>query len=157
MSRDQRGSGSLLLATTVVILLALLWVGVVGGTYAVALHRSRGAADRAALAGAVAFAQGNPACAAARAQVTLEGSAARLADCRGSGDLYQFVVSVQVEHAVSVRVPGLPSAVRATAHAGPVASAISPGSAWSGASGSASRPPEPPRPSSGGMPGPPAG
>ncbi len=116
--RDQRGSGTLLLCAAVAILLVLTWAGAVGGGYAVALHRVRGVADRAALAGAVAYATGSDACPAARRQTDAE-SRAVLTGCRTVGDLQRYVVSVDIAWPVATRVPGLPRSVHAVAHAGP--------------------------------------
>lgn len=116
--KDQQGSGTLLLCATVAILLMLTWAGAVGGGYAMALHRVRGVADRAALAGAVAYATGTDPCPVARRQVDAEAPAV-LAECRAVGDLQRYVVSVEVFRPVAIHVPGLPEDVRAVAHAGP--------------------------------------
>lgn len=118
--RDQRGSGTALLGAVVAVLLLVVWVGSIGGGYAVALHRARAMADRAALAGALAMAQGQDPCRAARAQTAAEEQPGRLAECRQVGDLYRYVVSVRAEYRVSPAFPGLPDSVGASAHAGPV-------------------------------------
>ncbi|QGF22828.1 Rv3654c family TadE-like protein [Raineyella fluvialis] len=115
--KEQRGSGTLLLCGVGVILLVLTWVGAVGGAYAIALHRVRGAADRAALAGAVAYASGYPPCPAARRQVAAEAPAA-LTGCREVGDLHRYVISAEVQWPVATRVPGMPRSLSAVAHAG---------------------------------------
>lgn len=131
--KDQRGSGSLLMCAGVALLLVIIWVGVVGGAYAVAVHRVRGEADRASLAGALAHAHGQEPCAAARRQVAAEGVGAALSGCRFVGDTYQYVVSVTVVRRVTAPVPGLPGSVRATAFAGPVEAGAVPSPAWPGA------------------------
>lgn len=118
--RDQQGSGTMLLCCVLAILLLVTWVGAIGGSYAVAMHRTRGLADRAALAGALAYAQGREPCAAAGEQMAVEAHDALLAGCRLTGDPYRYVVSVTVEYGTDLAVPALPPAVRATAHAGPV-------------------------------------
>ena len=118
--KDQRGSGSLLMCAVVAVLLVITWVGAVGGAYAVALHRARGVADRAALAGAQAYAHGQEPCAAARRQVAADGVTGVLSGCRFVGDAYQYVISVTVARRVAAPVPGLPGSVRAAAFAGPV-------------------------------------
>lgn len=116
--RDQRGSGTLLLCAAVAILLVLTWAGAIGGGYAVALHRVRGVADRAALAGAVAYASGTEPCPVARRQTDAE-SPAVMTGCRAVGDLRRYVVSVDISWPVATRAPGLPRTVHAVAHAGP--------------------------------------
>lgn len=118
--RDQQGSGTMLLCCVLAVLLLVTWVGAIGGSYAVAVHRTRGLADRAALAGALAYAQGREPCVAAREQMAIEAYAALLAGCRLTGDPYRYVVSITVEYGTDLAVPALPRTVRATAHAGPV-------------------------------------
>ncbi|WOP19068.1 Rv3654c family TadE-like protein [Raineyella sp. LH-20] len=115
---DQRGSGTALLASTVAILLVLAWAGLIGGTYALGMHRVRGIADRAALAGAAAYVTGADPCPAVRRQVEAE-PPATLTGCRAVGDMYRYVVSVQVVRPVAIHLPGLPAEVGAVAHAGP--------------------------------------
>ncbi len=117
--RDERGSGSALLSATVVTLGVVLWIGAVGGSYAVTLHRARAVADRAALAGAVAYAKGDRACPAVRNQAGGENRPVTVSECQATGDAYRYVVSVEVESRVPVKVVGLPRTVRAAAHAGP--------------------------------------
>lgn len=117
--RDERGSGSLLLSATVVTLGVVMWVGSIGGSYAVTLHRARAIADRAALAGAAAYAEGDRACPAVRRQVGEENRPVTVSECQATGDAYRYVVSVEVESPVPVKVVGLPRTVRAAAHAGP--------------------------------------
>ena len=118
--KDQRGSGSLLMCAGVALLLVIIWVGVVGGAYAVALHRVRGEADRASLAGALAYAHGQEPCADARRQVAAEGVGATLSGCRFVGDAYQYVVSVTVVPRRTAPDTGRPRSVRAAPFAGPV-------------------------------------
>lgn len=117
--RNQRGSGTLLLCGVLAVVLVVAWVGLVGGSYAVALHRTRGMADRAALAGARAFAQGQDPCRVAESQLAVEAYDNLLSSCRRSGDRHRYTVSVTVGYPVGLSVPGLPDKVQATAHAGP--------------------------------------
>lgn len=119
--KDQHGSGSLLLCVAMVVLLVVGWFGAVGGSYAVALHRGRAAADQAALAGALAVARGQDGCRSAADQLEFA-EASSLVDCRSVGDAYSYVVSVTVERKVATSIPGLPDALRVRAHAGPVQS-----------------------------------
>ncbi|SDB80743.1 helicase/secretion neighborhood TadE-like protein [Raineyella antarctica] len=125
--RDERGSGTPLLLAALAVLIIVAWVGAVGGSYAIALHQARGVADRAALAGASAYANGADACQACRRQLAAEDPTAEMTDCRQSGDIQRYVVSVQLERPVGVSVPGLPRKVRTTAHAGPVTIGTGPG------------------------------
>ncbi len=102
----------------IVLLGVLMWAGMIGGAYAVAMHRARGLADLGALAGADAFDRDGEACPAARRQVAEQSSQASVSWCRTAGDSVTFVVAVTVEVPVRVVLPGLPPLVRATAYAG---------------------------------------
>ena len=44
----------------------------------------------------------------------------RLISCEVAGDQFDYVVSVRVETAVPVRIPGVPTQLNAVAYAGPV-------------------------------------
>lgn len=114
--RNQRGSGTVLVAAVVLVLM-LVSVGllVVAG-YIAAAHHARAAADLAALSGASARAQGQDACRAAAVVAARNG--VRLVSCRERGDSLDFVVTVTVAQQVSVPSPVLPGSVDATAHAG---------------------------------------
>lgn len=117
--RDEAGSAGVLLCLALVVLLVVTAVGAVGGAYAVALHRTRAAADQAALAGSLVRSQGHDPCPAATRHVA-DDPATDVVSCRLVGDAYRYVVSVTVERDVATTLPGLPGAVRATAHAGTV-------------------------------------
>ena len=94
---------------------AVAAVAVVGG-YAVRVQHARAGADLVALSGATAHHRGDDGCAAAREAAHRNDVA--LTECAITGDRAEHVVTVQVEAEVAVRVPGLPSRVSATAHAG---------------------------------------
>lgn len=117
--RDEHGSAGLLLCGALLVLLVACGLGAVGGSYAVALHRTRAMADQAALAGSLVRTQGQEPCPAAERHVAGD-PATVVVSCRFVGDTYRYVVSVTVERAVATALPGLPRAVRATAHAGRV-------------------------------------
>lgn len=107
----------------------MLMVGVLGAlmlagmgamcmaTYLVAAHQARGAADLAALSGAVAMSAGEDGCAAARR--VARANAASLLTCDPVGDAVDFVISVRVARTVRLDLPGLPTKITALAHAGP--------------------------------------
>jgi secretion/DNA translocation related TadE-like protein len=116
--RDQRGSGTVLMAAVMAVVVALGAVATVVAGYLVGHHRARSAADLAALSGAAAYAQGEDACAEARRTARRNG--ARVARCDQVGDPVDFVVTVRVVVPVAVRSPGLPRQVEAEAHAGRV-------------------------------------
>ena len=115
---DEHGGGSITWMGAIILLGVLMWAGMLGGAYAVAIHRARGLADLGALAGADSYDQGGEACQAARAQVAEQSAQASVGSCRTAGDSVTFVVAVGVEVPVRVALPGLPPLVRATAYAG---------------------------------------
>lgn len=117
-SRDERGSGTLLVVGIMAVVGVLAVVAMVAAAYLVAGHRARGAADLAALSGAAAFAEGRPPCPAARR--VARANDARVTGCDQVGDDVDYVVSVTVAVTVPVRVPGLPRSLTGRAHAGPV-------------------------------------
>jgi len=115
---DECGVGTVLAATTAVVLVVLAAVGGLALTYAATARSVRAAADLVAVSGAQAHTQGADACAearriAARNQVDVR-------DCEVTGDLIDFVVQVQVSRTVGWRLPGLPERVASTAYAGNV-------------------------------------
>lgn len=114
----ERGSASVLVVGVMGVVVTLATAAMLVAGYLVAQHRARAAADLAALSGAVAYAQGEDACAAAGRAASRNG--ARLISCEQVGDLVDFVVSVDVRVHVAPRLRGLPSAVPGRAHAGPV-------------------------------------
>ena len=116
--RDERGSGSILLAGLMVVAaLAAAAAAAVAG-YLIAAHRAEAAADLAALSGATVAASGRDGCAEARR--TAVANRVRLISCGRVGDQQEFVLSVTVEVGLDPLLPGLPRRLRATAHAGPV-------------------------------------
>ena len=113
-----RGSGTLLMAGVMGVVGVLFVVALLVAGYLVAAHRARGAADLSALSGAGTYQQGGDPCTAARRTAGANG--ARVTACDRVGDQVGFVVSVTVAVDVRVLLPGLPRAVAARAHAGPV-------------------------------------
>ena len=114
---DQRGSGSMLMLG-VIGALSLLGLGAMCmATYLAAVHHARGAADLAALSGAVAVQAGEDGCASAE-RVALANETSLLT-CDRVGDAVDFVISVKVVRSVRVNVPGLPGKITGSAHAGP--------------------------------------
>jgi secretion/DNA translocation related TadE-like protein len=117
--RTDGGSASVLMIGVMAVVMLISFAAMVVAGYLVSVHRARGAADLAALSGAAAYQQGQDACPAARQAARRNGGA--VVDCSQVGDLVDFVVSVRVRMDVQTWIPGLPSSVVATAHAGPVA------------------------------------
>jgi secretion/DNA translocation related TadE-like protein len=115
---DERGSGTLLVVGVMGVVAAVATMAMVAAVYLVAGHRAHGAADLAALSGAAAYAEGRSPCPAAARLA--RANDARLTRCDRVGDDVDYVVSVTVEVAVGLRVPGLPRALSGRAHAGPV-------------------------------------
>ena len=114
---DQRGSGSMLMIG-VIGTLSLFGLGVMCmATYLAAVHHARGAADLAALSGAVAVQEGEDGCAAAKRVARANGTS--LLTCDRVGDAVNFVISVKVIRSVRLNVPGLPGKITGSAHAGP--------------------------------------
>jgi secretion/DNA translocation related TadE-like protein len=85
--------------------------------YLVALHKARGAADLAALSGAVAVQAGADGCRVAR--VAARQNQTALMSCDQVGNAVDFVISVRVAREIRLNVPGLPTKITALAHAGP--------------------------------------
>lgn len=114
---NERGSGSMLMIG-VIGALWLLGLGVMCmATYLAAIHHVRGAADLAALSGAVAVQAGEDGCAASK-RVALANETSLLT-CARVGDAVDFVISVKVVGSVRLHVPGLPAKIVGFAHAGP--------------------------------------
>jgi len=116
--RCERGSASVLMTGIVGVVVALSSAAVIIAGYAVGYHRARAAADLSALSGAAAFQQGRDPC--AQAGQTARRNGARVDHCDLVGDAVDFVVTVQVSVLPRTRIPQLPKAVTAEAHAGPV-------------------------------------
>ena len=114
--RDERGSGTILAAGTVVLLMAVAGAILVVGGYLVAADHARGAADLVAVSAAAKVVQRGDACRAAGEIAHRNGVS--LERCTVRGDSLDFVVSVTVRRPVRLRLPLLPDAVPATSHAG---------------------------------------
>lgn len=114
--RDERGSGTALVAAVILVLMVVSAGLLVVAGYVAAAHHARSAADLVALSGAAARGRGENACGAAAAVASRNG--VRMSGCSERGDSFDYVVTVTVEQPVSVRSPVLPDSVAATAHAG---------------------------------------
>lgn len=114
--QGERGSGTVLAAGTVLLLMAVAAAILVVGAYVVAADHARGAADLVAISAAAKVTQRGDGCRAAGDIARRNGVA--LARCTVRGDRFDFVVSVTVRQPVRLRLPLLPDAVRATSHAG---------------------------------------
>jgi secretion/DNA translocation related TadE-like protein len=114
---DQLGSGSILMIG-VMGALSLFGLGVMCmATYLAAVHHVRGAADLAALSGAVAVQGGEDGCAASRR--VARANETSLLTCDRVGDAVDFVISVKLVGSVRLDIPGLPTKIIGSAHAGP--------------------------------------
>jgi len=116
--RCERGSASVLMTGVVGVVVALSGVALIIAGYAVGYHCARAAADLSALSGAAAFQQGRDPC--AQAAQTARRNGARVDHCDLVGDAVDFVVTVRVSVLPGTRIPQLPRALTAQAHAGPV-------------------------------------
>ncbi|MDA8439350.1 MAG: hypothetical protein M0Z51_10905 [Propionibacterium sp.] len=112
----ERGSGTVLTAIGMMVLVAATVVGWWIVAWTDAAQQARRAADLAALAGAAAYAADRDPCAAAR--VIAAANRAVLVRCRISGDPQAFAVSVRVSVALHPVVTGGPRVVGADAVAG---------------------------------------
>ena len=112
------GSASVLMVGIMGVVVGLSGAALVIAGYAVGYHRARAAADLSALSGAAAFQQGRDPC--AQAALTARHNGARVDRCSQVGDVVDFVVTVRVSVEARTRLPQMPSAVAAEAHAGPV-------------------------------------
>ena len=118
LARGEGGSASVLIVGMVGVVIALSSAVLIIAGYAVSYHRARAAADLGALSEAAAFQQGRDAC--AQATLTAQQHGAQVERCDVVGDAVDFVVTVRVSLATRTRIPQLPKAVTAEAHAGPV-------------------------------------
>ena len=112
----ENGSGTVLVAATVTVLMAVAAAILVVGSYLVAADHARGAADLVAISAAARVAQRGDGCAAAARVAHRNGVA--LVRCTVRGDTLDFVVSVTVRRPVRVGLPLLPDGASATSHAG---------------------------------------
>lgn len=113
---DEHGSGTVLVAGTVVVLMAVAAAILVVGGYLVAADHARGAADLVAISAAAKVAQRGDGCRAAADVAHRNGVS--LVRCTVRGDSLDFVVSVTVRQPVRLGLPLLPDGVPATSHAG---------------------------------------
>lgn len=115
---DQReaGSASVLIAAAMGVVVLLGSAALIVTGYSVAFQRARASADLVALSAATTRGSGGDACSSA-ARIARQ-NFTRLISCTQVGDADDYVVSVEVEVALLARVPGLPTAVTARAHAG---------------------------------------
>ncbi len=111
-----RGSGTVLTAAGIIVLVVTTLAGWWVVAWTDAVHQSRNAADLAALAGASAYAVSRDPCEAAR-QIAAA-NRARLVDCRSAGGRQAFTVTVRVAVELHPRVRGGPREVAADAVAG---------------------------------------
>lgn len=127
--RDQRGSGTLLVAAVVLVAMVITAAGLLIGVYAVAQRDAANAADLAALSGAAQYEadqyangqyandqQPNSASACGAARRIAAKNGAELTKCKVSGDSLDFVVSVTVTQRLGALF--LPASVNASAEAG---------------------------------------
>lgn len=115
--RDEKGSGSVLALTMVLVSLISLTLVVILGSWVWCSHKASNAADLAALSGSTAFLQGNSACAAAE-EISVANQA-QLVECSiSSNDSGEFLVEVRVVVLVTPQIPGLFEEVYGIAQAG---------------------------------------
>lgn len=114
----ERGSGTVLIMTVLLVLAVCGAIGAVATGYALAAHGARAAADMTALGAAQAMRTGGDPCTTAADLARRNGT--ELADCSVAGDPGDFVVSVRVRVHVDLRLPGLPTTLTTRADAGVV-------------------------------------
>lgn len=114
----ERGSGGMLVASIVLVLVTAAGVGAWIAAWYGCLEHARSAADLASVAGAQARAKGADACEAAR--YTASRNAARVTLCAVAGDDRSFTVTVRVAVPLRPAVPHAPRQVEATSKAGSV-------------------------------------
>ena len=112
----ERGSGTVLVAGVVLVLMAVTTALLVIGGYILAADRARGAADLVAVSAAAEQSDGGDGCRVAARLAQRNGVG--LVRCVVAGDSLDFVVSVTVRQPVRLRLPLLPNGVPATSHAG---------------------------------------
>jgi secretion/DNA translocation related TadE-like protein len=116
----QRGSGTLMTAVVMAVILLVTGVSVLVCVVALAQRDAANAADLSALSGAAAVAKGQDPCPTASRIAVANG--VKLLRCRVSGDAVDFVVSVEVQRRLDLAL-GLRPTVHAEAHAGRLGSA----------------------------------
>ena len=115
--RNERGSATMLMIGLMAVVVLLSGTAMLVAGYLVGQHRARAAADLSALSAAAVFQGGGDGCTQARQ--TARRNDARLTRCDRVGDRVDWVVTVRVAVPTRTRVPGLPRAVTAEAHAEP--------------------------------------
>ncbi|MDO5285909.1 MAG: hypothetical protein Q4G45_03695 [Actinomycetia bacterium] len=111
-----RGAGTAMVSLVAVGLSLVTWVLMMVGGYVLAVHRARSAADLAALAGAVAYAGGRDACAAA--DQSARTNHGQVTACRVEGSPASFVLTLTAQAPVGWTIPGAPRTVAAESRAG---------------------------------------
>ncbi|WP_316670768.1 Rv3654c family TadE-like protein [uncultured Propionibacterium sp.] len=127
---DERGSGTTLAASIVVLMCAAAFWALVLSGWIASDRRARQAADLAALAGAHAHEQGAPPCDAAREYAQRNGG--ELTDCGISTGPGEYIVHVEVTVELRPALPGAPSRVGEEARAGFLVPDEDPGSGQAG-------------------------
>ena len=112
----ERGSGTVLMAAVMGVVVTVGGAAMVIAGYLVGHHRARSAADLAALSGAAAHVRGEDVCGEARRIARQNG--AKVVRCSWVGDDIDFVVTVRTSVSTPSRLPGLPRTVEGEAHAG---------------------------------------
>lgn len=115
---DDRGSGTVLAVTTVLLMSVVAGFAVVAGVLVESVHEVRGLADAAALGAARAHQRGANGCGAA--QTLVRAGKGELVACRVTGTQQQFAVAVTVRRRWQQQWAGVPQWVAAQAWAGPV-------------------------------------
>jgi len=116
--RDQRGSGTVLMAAVMLIAAMVAFICAVMIAWFGCVHQARSAADLAALAGADAYAIGGDACAAASR--TAANNSAELTACAVDSNGLQFIVRVTVRVKFQPQVPFGPDSLTHQSEAGDV-------------------------------------
>lgn len=118
---SQRGSGSALAASMVVLIaVTAFWVALFSA-WVGSSHTARSSADLAAIAAAHAHLRGFEGCDEARRVATANG--AELLSCELATGSADFVVELTVSVPLALRVPGGPGSLQASATAGAAATA----------------------------------
>ena len=110
------GGGTVLVATVVGLSLTMAAALALLIGYAAGAQKANAAADLVALSGAAAQVSGEGACRGAARVAAANG--VRLTECRVSGDILEFAVTVEVTLPIRQALPGLPGQLRASASAG---------------------------------------
>jgi secretion/DNA translocation related TadE-like protein len=99
----QRGSGTVLIATVMLVLAVVAGVAFTLTSWTACLHRARNAADLAALAGASAYQAGLPACKAVTNSAKV--NRATVTDCQIRSNSIDFMVQVTVSVPLHPKLP----------------------------------------------------